>query len=436
MAPSVAIVVLDCLRADYFDKYFGWLPGKTYNRGYSTSHWSIPAHASILTGRYGSEIGTHAKSPTLTTNHAILPEVLSERNYKTRLWSRNWQLTSWDGWDRGFDQVLTPERVTMPPDHIFNWEEFASDVSPTFRRYTYAAKELLASDANFFQSITEGVHRSRGLSHPAKIRRRIKNTNFERQEFLLLNLLHLHQPYSAPEEYATTKTPVQIDYLDNYRDGSVSPSKVRTAYEDCVRYLSDEYRRMFALLTDAFDLIITTSDHGEQLGENGRWTHHYGLKEELVCVPISIWADGIENDEDSTPISLIDLPETITDFIGLDFESRGQSLLSNPSFQERLTEYHGLMPWQKEKFTEAGLESEYERADVRRNGIVLENGYAHEDESGLITNDQVDGSDACDRLYQLRESIPWGEVSNDWKGHDNEFMDPDIRSRLEELGYL
>ncbi len=61
--PDIALVVLDTLRKDYFEEEFEWLhsTGTYFDNGWSTSHWTIPAHASLFSGRYACEIGTGAK---------------------------------------------------------------------------------------------------------------------------------------------------------------------------------------------------------------------------------------------------------------------------------------------------------------------------------------------------------------------------------------
>ena len=43
---SVAIVVLDTLRKDTFDRYFEWVEGTVFDNAYSTSHWTVLTHVS------------------------------------------------------------------------------------------------------------------------------------------------------------------------------------------------------------------------------------------------------------------------------------------------------------------------------------------------------------------------------------------------------
>lgn len=63
--PNVAIVLLDTLRRDSSDEHFDWLPGGRYKSTWSTSHWTVPAHGTLFTGKYPTETGVRIKSPAL-----------------------------------------------------------------------------------------------------------------------------------------------------------------------------------------------------------------------------------------------------------------------------------------------------------------------------------------------------------------------------------
>ena len=80
---SVAIVVLDTLRKDTFDRYFEWVEGTVFDNAYSTSHWTVPAHASLITGKYGSEVGVHGKSRMFDYPGDTIVEKLQESGYTT-----------------------------------------------------------------------------------------------------------------------------------------------------------------------------------------------------------------------------------------------------------------------------------------------------------------------------------------------------------------
>jgi arylsulfatase A-like enzyme len=85
----VALIVLDTLRKDAFDQYLSWLPGRRFEQAWSTAKWTMPAHASLFTGKYPSEVGVNAKSEGLDCSEPVLAEVLSDVGYTTHAFSAN-----------------------------------------------------------------------------------------------------------------------------------------------------------------------------------------------------------------------------------------------------------------------------------------------------------------------------------------------------------
>ena len=65
-------------------------------------------------------------------------------------------------------------------------------------------------------------------------------------------------------------------------------------------------------------LIIISSDHGEEFGEHGRRFHGKQLFEESIRVPLIIHVPGAVQQWVDTPVSMIDLPETVANLVGLD----------------------------------------------------------------------------------------------------------------------
>jgi arylsulfatase A-like enzyme len=77
-------------------------------------------------------------------------------------------------------------------------------------------------------------------------------------------------------------------------------------------------------------VIIITSDHGEEFGENDMWKHAFEVWEPLVHVPLFFLAPGAAPRRISTRRSAIDLAPTILDLFGVpqDPGMEGQSLVS------------------------------------------------------------------------------------------------------------
>jgi len=433
MPPNVAIVVLDTLRKDYFQEYFSWLPGTLFTDAYSTSHWTIPAHASLLTGFYPSELGVTARSPTLDCNVATLPELLQESGYKTRMFTTNPQLVVWDGWSRGFDEVVPPSRVPPEAENTFEWNRFKSESSHDgFVLYVTSILKCIQSDSPTLRSIQQGIRLvTNGPSRASDVKRRIQQTEFnDGGEFLLVNLMDSHTPYDPPGEYATVDTPQGVTVAEGLASEPKYPDVIRQAYRDSVRYLADEYREIHGDLEQEFDYVITLSDHGELLGEDSWWNHGIGLRPELCQVPLNVSGEGIRTDEVTTPVSLLDVPATIAEITGIEIgrDQRGVDLLSPLSERKLLTEFHGLLPFHYNQFERYGVVDRYDEFDQQYDGIVTKLGYAYRSPDG--TMDVVGNiTDPEGNLNELRDEVPRA------KTEFTEDVSDGVEERLRDLGY-
>lgn len=169
--PSVAVVVLDTVRYDLFKRYFEWLPGLRFENACSTSHWTVPAHASLLTGYYASELGVHGKSRSFDCPQSSIAERLNAEGYKTRLWTANMQIHEWDGWDRGFDHVLGPRDIHPLADNSVDWEKFAQQTERMgLSQYAAAINHALTTNKkkllHRYNTVTIGYRIVLGAEHP------------------------------------------------------------------------------------------------------------------------------------------------------------------------------------------------------------------------------------------------------------------------------
>lgn len=431
---NVAVVVLDTLRKDSFDDHFDWLPGVSYDDAWSTSHWTVPAHASLFTGRYGSEVPATKKSPAFPTESvAWLPSQLRERGYTTRAFSANAFLSWKFGFDDGFDQFEGSWRVRqIPRADLFDWDSFIArnrDRGP--ERFPLALWECLRSDCDTLPSLKYGArlklneYRDGGNEHAddgaAEALDLVESTSFGDREFLFVNLVEPHWPYDAPEEYRRVEAP-DLRWLDaTLDDGYDDPERVRTAYEDEVRYLSDVYRDLFAALRESFDVVVTCSDHGESLGEGGAWQHWYGIPPEVTNVPLSVYAPDEAFDEHG-PVSLLDVHRTVAELTGVSVDSAGADLRALPDGSDRPVgvEYHGLSSQHVEGMERRGYD--HGRYDVSLYGVVTDAGYHRETFDGFVGDDR----DAVEAFAEARDVVEVG---------DDRDLDAETRRQLEDLGY-
>ncbi|WP_435320309.1 sulfatase-like hydrolase/transferase [Haloarchaeobius sp. TZWSO28] len=439
--PSIAVVVLDTLRYDMFAEEFDWLEGMWFENAYSTSHWTVPAHGSLFTGLYPSENGVHSQSQTLDCEQPTIAERLQDEGYRTTKYTANLNIHTWDDWDRGFMENIGPNELQSyyETETVDFTRHMSTSNKSGLPLYLDLFKECIYSDCSTVYSLLDGVRRYIESSRDGGARsvlRRLEGRSVSEHEFLFVNIMDAHVPYFPPEPYRRINHEVTANNWEPFVDGISNLSEVTTAYEDAVDFLADKYQEIYQKLDSQFDYVITLSDHGEMLGEYGMIEHAYGVFPQLPHVPLVISGDNIPNRSVKTPVSLLDVHATIGDLAGISLNSRGQSLLDDPTPKDRLVEYHGFLPWLRETFLEQGVsEQRYGELNEPLRGILTTDGvYAFEThEQGFLTtadNNEIDLSTKQERLKNLVENLNVRDVNQDTASPDDAVLD-----QLEDLGY-
>ncbi|SIR17707.1 Arylsulfatase A [Haladaptatus litoreus] len=435
---NIALIVLDTLRKDKFDEHFDWLPGRRYENAWSTSHWTVPAHASLFTGKYASEVGIHAGSQSFDCEEPLLAETLSNNDYTTRAFSANPNISPAFEAHRGFDDFKGNFRLEGLEEGMFDWEKFIAESRDMgYERFAIALKRCVFGDYRTLPSVKHGVKlKLRDMGIGSKVVSGgaemaldlIQNAEFGEKEFLFVNLMEAHAPYDPPKPFKSVD--VNIDTLYASMDRPSDPPKdIKTAYDDSVRYLSHIYRQVFDSLRADFDTIITVGDHGELLGEHDAWGHLYGLHPELTNVPLSIYTGNGSNVEISESVNLCDVYQTTLHSAGIETNSRGRDLLSITDDGEFVVEYHGLCERNYLALQNKGFD-DLSHMDDELGGLVTGDFYGYETFEGWEEFGTSPYSSARDRLETLL-------VERDKRSVDNEKQDLDdeILGRLEDLGY-
>jgi len=430
MLPSIAVVVLDTLRADAFAEDFDWLPGHHYEQAYSTSHWTIPAHGSLFTGRLPRETGTYAGHPSFDPPFDSLPKLLRDAGYVTRLYTANIHLLHWDGWTADFDEVV-------PSDELFDWKDAVDDARlsrPLL--YPEVVFRCLLSDAPTFRSLKEGVRRFQ--DGPAWTANSLYESFRDRDrvgapEFAFFNLMGAHTPYWITDEHRPPDV-MNADTGQAIAGKVTNFDAVRDSYRGACRMLSDRYRRLFDTLDDEFDLIITCSDHGELLGEYGLWGHGFGLYPELLRVPLAVSGDigDLPKDQivDDSLVSLLDVPSTVAEAAGVELGGRGQSLLDDEARSRVLTERLGQPHYHRNMFKRLGILDRFDEFDIPLRGVAYDAGaYAYEDRTGVETTASWE-REAPERVIK----DAFGGIER-YEKDDGMEASEDVKARLRELGY-
>ena len=438
---SVALVVLDTVRKDAFERHFEWLPGTRYENAYSTSHCTVPAHASLFSGRYASEVGIYNGSQTFDCEAPLLAESLAGAGYTTSAFSANPNISPAFAADRGFERFEGSWRLDGLERNTFDWETFVVEnrnVGPL--RYVRALRDVVGGEYDTRASLAEGLRRKlRGVGALGDDRPDddgatamldfARETDFGSREFLFVNLMEAHSPYQPPKDYRTGPT-VEIRGLDATFEGPAdSPGEIERAYDDSVRYLADMYERIFAELRDAFDVILTLSDHGELLGEHGAWEHFYGIYPEQAHVPLVVWQGEQEKTTETASVSLLDAYATVMEAAGVENRARGRSLRSPPADGEHLVEYHGIDARKRSAIHNRGHE-DTAFLETWLTGISYGDFYGHETFfDGFAETGESPYEDAPARLSALRETL---DVR---AGSPDDEVSTAVRRQLRDLGY-
>jgi arylsulfatase A-like enzyme len=300
------LIMVDTLRPDRMQVYGHDRPttpnlaalaqrGLRFDDVSSTSPWTLPAAASILTGLYPHRHGMLEAEYALARGVPTLATVLRERGYTTFAAVNSYYLRAESGLARGFDDyAYVSEWSSTEPPRMVN----RGDVV-----LARALDWLSASD---------------------------------RRPFLLL--LHFYEPHSDytpkpayrelfEESYAGPMTGATRELMDLRRWGRpLSPEDRRhllNLYDAEIRQVDELIGRLLSHLEAEGlaenTLIVATADHGEEFGEHGGVLHGRTHYEEVIRVPLILAGPDVPAGRTASfPVSLVDVAPTVLGALGLD----------------------------------------------------------------------------------------------------------------------
>jgi arylsulfatase A-like enzyme len=328
-ALNVVLVVWDTVRAsslslhdyprDTTPNLRRWArKGIRFNLPLAPAPWTYPSHSCFFTGEWPYKLNSQWKH-SLDAPVPTLAGYLASRGYQSAGFAANTHNASREsGLDRGFthydDYPLTPLSLlgrTVPGAwilaNIINRGDF------------YAEKwiRLQSRDA-------------RGINNDflGWLRRRRQDRPF----FAFLNYFDAHDPYVPAPDFVgrfgkAPKTPrdyrLLMDYAQNRSKLTLSDVVMaRDSYDDCIASLDDQLGRLLDELQAQGLLdrtvVIITSDHGEGFGYHGVFGHGGSLYLDEIAVPLVILSPTVPAERVvADPVSLRDLPATVTDLLGL-----------------------------------------------------------------------------------------------------------------------
>ncbi len=309
--PNLLFVVLDTVRADHLSLY-GYERDTTpfleelaqeavvFTRAYSSGDMTLISHASLFTGKRADIHGAHfgpagQPPPPLGEDHETLAEILAAKGYHTAAVAANHAFLNADfGLGQGFE--------------IFDYRNPNAPLAAA-PRYSLRHAVRNALKGFFPQRDSDRLARLAGpitqdaTAHLERLARQ------DRPFFLFVNYMDAHWPYVPPAPY-DTRYPGKTRDLDTLRywalheqvlRGNGPPSAVERAhlisqYDGAIAYLDHKLEELMGELRrlDLYDdtLVIITSDHGEEFGEEGLFSHGVGVYQGLIQVPLLIKLPG------------------------------------------------------------------------------------------------------------------------------------------------
>jgi arylsulfatase A-like enzyme len=330
-AGNVLLIVMDTVRAESLGLYghdrdttphlFRWAKrGVRFDWAMSPAPWTFPSHCSFMTGQWPSTLNAHWQ-PTLDANYPTLAGFLTSRGYLTAGFAANTYWLSYEsGMNRGFvhyeDYPLSLGTIlgsTMPGRWLLS-----NLRSPRDYHGVKWVRAQSRDAAGINTSFLNWLSLYRSPSRPF---------------FVFLNYLDAHEPFLPPEgdgvrfgrrPQSRGDYTMLLDYWD-WNKLSLSAQDVelaRDSYENCIAALDREIGSLLdeldrrGVLNDTH--VIITSDHGEQFGEHGVFNHGYSVYSQEVHVPLLLISPAVPpGGACKDPVSLRDLPATVTDLVGL-----------------------------------------------------------------------------------------------------------------------
>lgn len=279
---NLILIVCDALRRDHLSCYGYPKPttpnidklaaqGIKFENAFCQTNVTAPSITTILTGRYPwttgvtehfSErscflYGDEAKpSQHLDPQFKMLAEILYRNGYST--FSSEW-LGEW--FKRGNVWTMAPtyfEGPIYPADKLTEWALTRMQEKPYFLFLHYweghwpGTAPRSYADKFYDQSLGDPTDPEKGKS--------------------LEPIVRSYSP-EALRNFVEKSMPItSLDYMLSQYDGDVN-------------FMDEQLGRVFEAAGDD-TLIVLTADHGENLGEDGWYFVHYGLKDSILRVPL------------------------------------------------------------------------------------------------------------------------------------------------------
>lgn len=318
---NVVLLCLDSVREDVFRRRATRLRGRAdivYTECRAASGWSVPSHASMLTGDLPSEHGIHVHQQDFSELNST-ETFLHDLPHYTFGVSANTYASSAFGFDTLFDRYtnVSPNRRFPKGMDVARFGKF-NDATGV-QKYVAYLRAALKHDHPVLSLLNGAFDRLDEWAVDAPIPKpfddgaKIITREFERsvdispEPFIgFANLMDAHSPYhhvyGYNRDFHNASNTWSSSRYDNHTVNTaddITPfredlSTTRGVYSAAVDYLDrtlDSLVDNLLVETDCKTTIVVTADHGENLGfddDGGLVGHRGSLSEGLLHVPLII----------------------------------------------------------------------------------------------------------------------------------------------------
>lgn len=309
----IVVIVADSLRYD--SVYNGGDIGLDYmeknaiqfGNVSSPACWTLPATASLFTGKLPHDHQATTQTRALKKDALTLAQILKKQGYNTFQITSNVATTEIFGLDKGFDKVIKTwdlaeqkglkisQLLVLLGKHRIRKKLFSRD----------AIKESLASDIKagsvWFRSYFKII-----FDHARAVLAEHDRKN--ESAFLFINLMETHFPYHIDTEFKLSsanpfKKISELKTLFSIVNQTFLTKENSLPEDKTLETIKSRQRKSWLLIRDELDefvrsiheekenLVIFTSDHGENFGDQN-WVYHFSnVTDACTRVPI-FWLDN------------------------------------------------------------------------------------------------------------------------------------------------
>jgi len=280
---------------------------------YSPAHSTNPSHTSMFMSLYQKDHNVTNNRLVLPEDDRFLPKVFKANEYRTAGFISAAHLGFANGFGRGLDSIDVPpgwRTGDETNDAAIKWLKEYSEEEPEEPYYVWI---------HFFDPHTL-------YEPPPPYDKMYNKTSDERMDF------------------ATKWKESELEGFYEFFSESQDPEYYRNLYKGEVSFLDSQLGRLFDNMKELgiYDdtTIVIVADHGENMGDHGRYFEHKGLYDSTTWVPLIIKpAGGRYSGRRGQLVSSVDIYPTLLELVGLKQELpiRGISLkgiLSDPDHEE------------------------------------------------------------------------------------------------------